>query len=114
MSTGANLLAVSLTPSPRVRSLDDWAKRGTMGQCTCTEVAGPQNLKQTKDGGCDTSVQICRSQISFRDRRGNSQRFSTTFLETARKGRVHQTDIESVPKAMLRELLRDRVQRIGL
>ena len=72
MSTGANLLAVSLTPSPRVRSSDDWAKRGTMGQCTCTEVAGPQNLKQTEDRGCDTSDQICRSQISFRERRGNS------------------------------------------
>ena len=87
MSTGANLLAVSLTPSPRVRSSDDWAKRGTMGQCTCTEVAGPQNLKQTEDRGCDTSVQICRSQISFRERRGNRQKRPTTFLERARKGR---------------------------
>ena len=114
MSTGANLLAVSLTPSPRVRSSDDWAKRGTMGQCTCTEVAGPQNLKQTEDRGCDASIQICRPQISFRESRGNRQKRPTTFLERERKGRVDQTDSESVAKAMLLELLRGRVERIGL
>ena len=114
MSTGANLLAVSLTPSPRVRSSDDWAKRGTMGQCTCTEVAGPQNLKQTEDSGCDTSVQICRSQISFRERRGNRQKRSTTFWRGRERAVVNLADIRTVSKAMLRGLLRDEVERIGL